>query len=220
MTERIALAISVPAVLLLAQCAPSQAKPIAFADGTTVMAEWGGTTMREAQIFYAPRYDVSVGGGYEQLISDLNGTTTNIVYGRVNYLAKRWNLEDAQANIFVWGGLGGAHSTHQSGDVLTGNGGAQFDYETRRIYFSAKTDLQHSSEFSYRIDTAQFGVALYPHEFNTLATWVVVQARNYTGGLYNGIESALLLRLFKGNRWIEAGVTNGGHLQAMFMIDF
>jgi len=220
MTGRVTLAISASAALALAPCAPTQAKPIAFADGTTVMGEWGGTTMREVQVFYAPRYDLSVGGGYEQLISDLNGATTNIVYGRVNYLWKRWNLEDAQANVFVWGGLGGARVRNQSGDLLTGNAGAQFDYETRRIYFSAKTDFQHSSEFAYRIDTAQFGVALYPHEFNTLATWVVVQARNYTGGLYNGIESSLLLRLFKGNRWIEAGATNRGHLQAMFMVNF
>ena len=39
------------------------AKPIAFADGYTVMAEYGAGPMKEAQLFYAPRYDFSVGGG-------------------------------------------------------------------------------------------------------------------------------------------------------------
>ena len=88
------------------------------------------------------------------------------------------------------------------------------------VYFSAKTDLQHSSIFSDRVDTAQFGLSPVPHDFNTLATWVVVQARRYTPNIYQGTEGALLLRFFKGNRWIEAGITNGGHLQAMFMVDF
>jgi len=37
------------------------AKPIAFAHGTTVMAEYGAGTMRELQIFYAPRYFLSAG---------------------------------------------------------------------------------------------------------------------------------------------------------------
>jgi len=30
----------------------------------------------------------------------------------------------------------------------------------------------------------------------------------------------LLLRLFKGNTWIEAGATTDGKLQAMFMVNF
>jgi hypothetical protein len=29
-----------------------------------------------------------------------------------------------------------------------------------------------------------------------------------------------LLRLFKGGVWVEAGVTNGGRLQAMAMVNF
>jgi hypothetical protein len=51
-----------------------------------------------------------------------------------------------------------------------------------------------------------------------------VQARDYTGGLYDGVEPAALVRLFKNGRasafWIEAGVTIDGHLQSMFMINF
>ena len=41
----------------LALAAPTlvPAKPIAFAEGTTVMLEYGAGTMNEAQIFYAPR---------------------------------------------------------------------------------------------------------------------------------------------------------------------
>jgi hypothetical protein len=82
------------------------AKPIAFADGTTVMAEYGAGTMKEIQIFYAPEYNYSVGGGHVELDSDETPKSLSITYARLNYLLHRWNLESAQANIFVWGGAG------------------------------------------------------------------------------------------------------------------
>jgi len=49
---------------------------------------------------------------------------------------------------------------------------------------------------------------------------LLVQARDYTGGIYRGTEWAALLRLFKGGAWVEAGVTNEGKLQAMAMFNF
>jgi len=196
------------------------AKPIAFTGGSTVMAEYGAGTMEELQFFYAPRYDFSYGAGHLRLDSDETTKTRNITYARLNYLAHRWNLDDAQANIFVWGGMGGANGNTFSGSVFTGNAGAQADYETRRVYASLKTDWQGSSEFSHRIDTLQLGFAPYRHDYGGLATWILLQARDYTGGIHSGTETALLLRLFKGGVWVEAGVTNGGKVQAMAMFNF
>jgi hypothetical protein len=196
------------------------AKPIAFADGYTVMAEYGAGTMKEVQLFYAPRYDFSVGGGHVELDSDETVKSRRINYARLNYLVHRWNLDDAQANLFAWGGLGSATGNTFSGTLLAENAGAQADYETRRVYASFKTDLQRSSAFSHRIDTLQLGLAPYKHEYGGVATWLLVQGRQYTGGIHRGTESALLVRLFKGGAWIEAGVTNGGKLQAMAMFNF
>jgi hypothetical protein len=204
----------------LVMAAPALAKPIAFADGTTVMAEYGAGTMQELQIFYAPRFDYSVGGGHVDFTSDEDGKTEHINYVRLNYLAHRWNLDDAQANIFVWGGAGPATGNRFDRVRATGNAGLQLDYETRRVYASFKTDLQRSSEFSNRVDTLQLGLAPYKHDYGGLATWVLFQARHYTDNLHSGIETAALLRLFKGGVWIEAGVTNGGKLQAMAMFNF
>ena len=57
---------------LAGACSLAQAKPIAFSHGTTVMAEYGAGTMKEAQVFYAPKYFLSLGGG----ISSWKATST------------------------------------------------------------------------------------------------------------------------------------------------
>jgi hypothetical protein len=198
----------------------ANAKPIAYANGTTVMAEYGAGTMRELQVFYAPRYFFSVGLGHLALDSSVDGRSRDIDYARVNYLFKRWNLEAAQANVFGWGGAGSATTGDASQGLFTWNAGAQFDYETRQVYAALKSDYYNSSAFSHRIDTLQLGMAPYKHDYATMATWFVVQARRYTGEIHDGTEWALLLRLFKRGAWIEAGPTTDGKIQAMFMINF
>ena len=208
------------ASLLAGAATLAQAKPIAFSQGTTVMAEYGAGTMTEAQVFYAPKYFLSLGGGYLELESDIDHRRREITYARVNYLVKRWNMEDAQANVFVWGGAGQAYVSELDQHQFAGNAGAQFDYETRRIYASLKTDLHRADAFSHRIDTLQLGVAPYKHDFDSLATWFVLQGRRYTGDIHEGTEWALLLRLFKRGAWLEAGVTDEGKLQAMAMVNF
>jgi hypothetical protein len=203
-----------------AVAAPAMARPIAFAGGTTVMAEYGAGTMQEIQIFYAPRFDYSLGAGHVDFSSDEDSQTEHMTYARLNWLAHRWNLDAAQANVIVWGGAGVATGNSFTGSTLAGNAGAQADYETRRVYASVKTDWQRSSQFSERIDTVQLGLAPYKHEYGGVGTWFVFQARQYTNNVHSGIETAALLRLFKGGAWIEAGVTNGGKLQAMAMFNF
>ena len=206
--------------LLISCLAAVEAKPIAFADGTTVMGEYGAGTMVEVQAFYAPTYRYSIGGGHLSLNSDVNDHTRDITYARVNYLPKRWNLEAAQANIFAWGSVGRAHIGETGDNVFAWNVGGQFDYETRRLYASVRTDLHESSEYSHRIDTLQIGFAPYPHDYEKLATWLVIQGRNYTGGLYDGLEWAALIRLFKRSSWLDAGVTLDGKPQVMLMFNF
>jgi hypothetical protein len=198
----------------------AQAKPIAFADGTTVMAEHGASTMNEVQGFYAPSYRYSIGGGHLSLQSDLNETTRDITYARVNYLPKRWNMDAAQANVFVWGSIGRAHLGETGDNQFAWNVGGQFDFETRHVYASLRTDLHEAVAFSHRIDTVQLGVAPYAHDYETLALWFVFQARQYTNDIYDGIEYAGLIRLFKRNAWLEAGLNKDGKLQAMLMFNF
>ena len=196
------------------------AKPIAFARGTTVMVERGAGTMNEVQLFYAPRYWYSVGGGWLELTSEDERRQRHTTYLRGNLLAKRWNLPSAQANVFAWGGLGRATGNDFEGSTLARNAGVQLDYETRRVYSAFRLDLHESDHFSHRIDTLQLGWAPYAHDYDTLATWFVVQGRRYTGDIMDGTETALLVRFFKRGTWVEVGATTDGKLQAMAMFNY
>lgn len=210
------------ALALAAACvlAPSGAgaKPIAYAKGKTVMLEYGAGTMDEFQAFYAPSYRASFGVGWTRLGSE-DGPKTDLRYLRANLLVHRWNLPGAQANVFAWGGLGEARTEGASAGMLR-EAGFQVDYETRRVYASFKADLFETGHLSHRIDTLQLGWAPYAHDYDTLATWIVLQGRAYTGGVEPRTETALLLRLFKGGTWVEAGVTTDRKLQAMAMFNF
>ena len=211
---------AVAVLTLLVATGQAAAKPIAFAGGTTVMGEYGAGTMTEVQVFYAPSFRYSAGGGHLTLDSEDGDGRLQIDYLRLNFLPKRWNLEKSQANAFVWGSAGRAQIGKTGENRFAWNVGGQLDIETRRVYASLRTDQHESSAFSHRIDSLQLGVAPYEHEYDSLAVWFVIQGRQYTGGLSGGTEWAALVRLFKRNTWIEAGLTEDGKPQAMLMFNF
>lgn len=219
------------------------ARPIGFARSTNLMVDYREDTMSEAQIFYAPEHWFSVGLGYSELTTDISAKHS-ITYARLNLLARRWNLESAQANIFGWGGVGniyigpydtlidGVPEGHNHGvtpDPTTGkvpainastyNVGGQIDFETHRFYSSFTTDFFDSALFWHRADTLQIGFSPYRHDANGLATWLLVSGRNYSG-VYEKSEVAFLLRLFKKRTWLEAGATTEGKIQALAMFNF
>lgn len=243
---RLVCAGGLPALL----CSPGvDARPIVFAQSTTVMAEYREGALAEAQVFYAPERNLSFGVGYLELDPAHVSTPHSTTYARFNFLAKRWNREAAQANIFLWGGIGGAYvgeryvpstasgeppSEHDHGEPPTGsdliriapvqefswNAGGQVDFETRRFYASLKTDAHESPAFTHRADTVQVGFAPYAHDIDSLATWFIVSGRRYSGNMHEDTEVALLVRLFRKAAWIEAGATTDGKLQFMAMFNF
>jgi len=230
------------ATLLLAQTC--LARPVLYAESTSAMVEYGAGDMKDAQLFYAPEYYFSFGVGHMEIDAPGGGARHEITYARVNYLAKRWNMEAAQANIFVWGGAGKAkvnlwvpagselpppsqhnhdlNPTNTEGywGLVEANGwnaGGQIDYETRRIYALLKTDAYRSEAFTMRSDVVQFGIAPYEHDTNDLATFFVLSGTRHSGNAHDESELALLVRLFKKRAWFEAGVTTEGDLRASAM---
>jgi hypothetical protein len=228
--------------VLAAVClmSPAQARPILYAHSFTFLADYRADAMKEAQVSYAPTAFLSFGLGHLELDGAGPGHEHHVDYLRLNALAKRWNFEAAQANIFVWAGAGRSKLTlapdapdageHNHGPVAegqslvlnetAGNVGGQIDYETRRIYASLATDSQFATSFTHRMDTAQFGLAPYEHEADGLSTWFVVSVTRFSGNVQQDTQVSLLLRLFKKFAWVEVGATTDGKPQARVMLSF
>jgi hypothetical protein len=206
---------------VIATAAPcTNARPISYSDSTTAMVTWAPEWKFEAQVFYAPKYWVSFGLGHLDVENSDETLQRRFSYARVNLLGHRWNLPRAQANAFGWASVGGGSGTGLHGTQFAWNVGGQLDYETRRVYLAAKTELFAASDARHRFDTVQFGLAPYEHDISVLATWFVVQAQRASGGLTEGTDYGVLLRLFKGATWAEAGISEGGKFQAYFMYTF
>ena len=221
------------------------AKPILFARSTNLMVDYRQDAMTDAQIFYAPEHWYSVGLGYTDLSTNLMDARHSIAYARINVLAKRWNMEGAQANVFGWAGVGNASigqytvsidappSEHDHGpppepetgivravDAFAYHAGGQIDFETHRFYSAFKTDFFDSNLFWHRADTLEVGFSPYRHATDGLATWFLVSGRNYSGDLHENSELAFLVRLFRKRTWLEAGATTEGKIQALAMFNF
>ena len=222
-TTTCGLALGLAATLILQR---AEARPIVYAHSTTAMVDYTADKMSEAQVFYAPKSFISFGLGHMEIEGGGSHAEHEVTYVRVNFLAKRWNMEAAQANIFAWGGLDSAHMTRivsltappstdpddhghdeppppseityeQRIGASGWNAGGQIDFETRRIYSSFKTDYHNSSAFTHRVDTLQFGIAPYVHDTDDLATWLVVSGTRYSGNASGSHEEDQLSFLLR-----------------------
>jgi hypothetical protein len=211
--------------------APAFAKPISFSDGWTFMHE-RDSEMIETDLYYAPKYWFSFGPTVSIARADDKLTRRESQVMHANFLLKRWNMRNAQANVFASYGLGQTKTTRFSPDATTRDGFAalenretvhhvvlQGDYETRQFYSSFKFDAHRTSSFLDRTDTAQIGFSPYAHDYDDLAVWFIAQVKKYRG-LNDKTEGGAFVRLFRKNIWVELGVTEGGKSQVMLMINY
>jgi hypothetical protein len=212
------------AIIIAVWVMPAFAKPIAFADGTTFMHE-RDRNMFETNLFYAPKVWFSLGASASFMQSDDKTKRHEAAYAQLNFLVKRWNMSDAQANVFVSGALGEARvrEIHPAGNIderITAQRLAmQGDYETRQFYTSFKIDTHASSRYFDRFDTFQIGFSPIAHDYDELAIWLIAQVKK-SRGMDDKTEGGAFLRLFKGNIWVELGMTERRKSQLMLMINY
>lgn len=135
-----------------------------------------------------------------------------------NWLLKRWNLPDAQANLYFGAAAGGAK---QDGDpwAPAGLGFFRADYETRRIYTAFESKFIGSEDVSRGITSLSVGVAPYKAEFEQLNTWLILQLE-HVSGMEDDLAIIPKIRLFKGNYFLELGCSLEGAPLVNFMMHF
>lgn len=215
---RISLAAFLTAVIVFAPLA-AQAHPVSFKNGTGVMffatPEW-----QDLEVFHSFEADEAAGLRVLRLDGEKNGQSLDRrVFGaQYNKLLKRWWWEDAQANIYLGGGLGVADGKGVSGDPV-GIGLLQADYETQRVYSALKLDLFESEEFTHLNWTADLGASPYAANYDELAPWFILRFSQMTG-MDDKPDVIPTFRLIYKQIFLEGGVSLDGDPRLTFMIHF
>ena len=133
-----------------------------------------------------------------------------------NWLLHRWNLPEAQANLYFGLGAGVAKEEGHSADPA-GLGFFRADYETRRLYSAFESKFIGSGDVSRGVTSVSFGVAPYKAEFDELNTWLIVQFE-HVSGMEDDLDIIPKIRLFKGPYFVELGCSLDGSplLNVMF----
>lgn len=212
------LPMALAAITLLATASsPAFARPVTYAGGHVLVLSHQ-PTLDQWRYTHSPsfRWSVSVGG----LRADHLGETQSldVDYLRAARLLYRWNLPEAQANAFLWGGIGQTRSG--KGDGLGRHVGLQLDYETRRIYTALVSELHEGDGWSHRFDTVMLGWSPHPHDVDRMASWVVLKGMHTSNTDDSRLKGALVLRFFTTRWWLEAGADEDGRPLANLMVNF
>ena len=140
-------------------------------------------------------------------------------------LAKRWNLPDAQANVWLLGGLANVKGNDFSGTRTLFSPGVQLDYETTRVYFSGTArayraqSTPNTKALNHDFASARAGFSFYEANYDEVQPWLIVEARRMRG-LSDKTEITPMLRFIANRYFIEAGVSNNRQVRFNFMYIF
>jgi hypothetical protein len=194
------------------------AAPMGFKDSVMAMGDFG-QNWRESWANYAFTTRDAIGAGGLFMRSD--DQTKSRTLAEINYtrLLKRWNLEDAQANVWLFGAVGAIRGNDFAGSKLAWAPGAQVDYETTRIYFAASARLYRASGLNHDFASLRAGFSFYEVDYDEVQPWVVLEARRMRG-LSDKTEITPMLRLIHNRYFVELGVNNAKQARANFMYVF
>lgn len=134
-------------------------------------------------------------------------------------LLKRWNMPDAQANIWFIGGIGESTMSGLTGAKLTASPGVQVDYETTRVYLSANARTYQGQAIHDSIVSARAGFSFYEVNYDEIQPWFILEARRMSF-VSDKNEITPMLRLIHNRYFLEAGMNDSGQARFNFMYIF
>ncbi len=208
--------LAIGALVLLGFAVPALAHPVAYQGATGVMT-WNQPFLSDYWLTYSFRPNMAFAGRAMRMTMD-TGSDLVVYMPQFDYLAKRWNESDYQANIYLYGGYGGVHYQGQSGTA--GLGGIEADAESRKYFVLAKYEgmIPTIGQNFHHVE-ARIGIAPYQAEINEIASWLMI-AGQYHPALNKSYAITPLARFFYKNVLWEAGVSLQGDWMANFMFHF
>lgn len=195
----------------------AQAHPVAFAGSYSIMT-WNSKEMSDWMFTHSFTSNFSLAARYLRL--DTKDGERTFYVPQVNYLLKRWNELDSQANIYLSLGHGGEKVN--SSFKNTTSAAVEADWESRKYYVSFREDVLISHKNSDRNiyqSKARAGFAPYLAEFDEMNTWFILQA-DMSNKMKKDFKLTPFIRLFYHNVLTEFGVSSKGDAQFNFMVHF
>ena len=194
-------------ILALILVLHTEARPISYSGGTTVMYQ-SDSMSNSVYIHYSPTYKYSI--GIENVDDKFFNKNKN--YLRLTYLINRKNTDISQRNLYF-----------QSGVLVDDADGFFYgihgDWETRRWFsgFGYK-DIKSSFGQDYADQYIRLGVAPYVGDYGDLHTWVMIKTKK--NSLTNTKSTYPELKFFKGAALINFGYSNKTEWDFHFMYRF
>ena len=195
----------------------AQAHPVAFAESYSIMT-WNSKDMSDWMLTYSFTSDFSFTTRYLRLQTNEGERTFYIP--QANFLLKRWNELDSQANIYLSVGHGGEkiNSSFKDTSALA----LEADWESRKYYVSAREDIlishKNSGKNIYQTKL-RAGFAPYLAEFDEMNAWFILQL-DKSNKMDDEFKITPFIRLFYHNVLTEFGVSSKGDAQFNFMVHF
>lgn len=201
---------------------PANSHPVSFKDSLSLMST---NTAKSNELLLA--YSVTHQFALAQMY--LRDSKSEFHISRVNFLVKRWNKTDSQANIYVSGGTGAEKSGSRTGSVHLGQ--LILDWESRKYYSALehtylRRDLTENPLLpsqDLNRTKLRLGFAPFLADFNDLNVWFISQfdykdesAR--ARGLDIPVDALQFLRFYQKNVLWEIGAGFDGSFAFNFMI--
>lgn len=194
---------------------PAEAKPISYVGGVMAMQE-NDETGHTLSMDYT--IDPSLAMGLYAKKEENQSKDFTTVGPQVNYLVKRWNMPDGQANIFNMTGAG--VSQWHGDDEFSAWTGILADYETRRVFTSYEIRGMYAGDFEKSLwQRARVGVAPYLANYDDLNTWFMVQVDDHPAK-EDTVVVTPLVRFFYKTTLVEAGYSSNDHVMFNWVLQF
>ena len=196
----------------------SQAGPMGFKDSSMAMGDFS-PNWQEAWVNHAITSRDAFGAGALGMRSDNGILRRTLVEATYTRLAKRWNGEHSQANIWLLAGVGALQGNDFAGTRTMLAPGISADYETTRLYVNATARLYRAPGINHDFASARAGFSFYETDYEETQPWFIVEARRMRG-LSDKVEITPMLRLINKRYFVELGLNNSNQARFNFMYIF
>jgi hypothetical protein len=192
--------------------------PMGFKDSWMAMGDFS-PNWQEAFANYALTPRDAVGVSALTMRSDDETRTRRLSEATYTRLLQRWNLPEAQANVWFLGGVGTVTGNDFAEAKTMVTPGIQVDYETTRVYAALTARLYRAEGISHDFASVRVGFSFYEVDYDQTQPWFILEARRMND-LSDKTEITPMLRLIHNRYFVELGVNNASQVRANFMYIF